>query len=303
MEDTEAEWATQRAYRFGDDGSDDDGDASDGGDYTQTQVAPTLPRERHDGDSGASRSAAPRWTASATASSASLTDIIDLVSDGDNEIETDAARTTDCGGEVVIVNADDDEDDDVIEAAPVRAPQQAVQPAGAFLQTPITEHFRRDSFAVMMAASRRQVAEVKPQPKQRSVSGRSASAGTRATGSSTGTVRVRPSGGGGSWRPRGPCPFYKKVPGTPFVVDGFMWASPSLSSYYALSHFHSDHTQGLTQQFDAGHIYCSAVTAALVALRIRVAPHRLRAIPLGERTEVIPGVALTLLDANHCPGM
>jgi hypothetical protein len=38
--------------------------------------------------------------------------------------------------------------------------------------------------------------------------------------------------------PTGYCPFYKRIPGTPFIVDGFKFACPQLSRHYILTHFH-----------------------------------------------------------------
>lgn len=35
------------------------------------------------------------------------------------------------------------------------------------------------------------------------------------------------------------CPFYKRVPGTPLVVDGFQYAHATVSRHYLLTHFHS----------------------------------------------------------------
>lgn len=42
------------------------------------------------------------------------------------------------------------------------------------------------------------------------------------------------------------CPYHKVVPGTRIVVDGFRYARTSLSPFYVLTHFHSDHYDGLT---------------------------------------------------------
>lgn len=56
------------------------------------------------------------------------------------------------------------------------------------------------------------------------------------------------------------CPAYKKVgvvhPVTKrtshIVVDGFQYANRALSDCYFLTHFHSDHTVGLTKEFNSG---------------------------------------------------
>ncbi|CAK0794688.1 unnamed protein product, partial [Prorocentrum cordatum] len=68
-----------------------------------------------------------------------------------------------------------------------------------------------------------------------------------------------------------------------------------------LTHFHSDHTVGLTRGFDAGTIYCTEVTAALITELTGVDRARVRAAPLGQPLEV-GGARLTFLDADHCPG-
>ena len=50
-----------------------------------------------------------------------------------------------------------------------------------------------------------------------------------------------------------PMPHFKRVEGTPFIVDGFRHQSEEFKSYF-LSHFHSDHYMGLTKTFKAGTI-------------------------------------------------
>lgn len=130
----------------------------------------------------------------------------------------------------------------------------------------------------------------------------------RSLGSLMGVVES--SGGGGAasgaqkeWVParRFPCPFYKKMPGTPFVVDAFCYAGMESVRHYVLTHFHSDHYGGLTKDFDSGVIYCSTITAALVHMRLGVKYKFLRPLPM-HKPVVIEGVQITLLDANHCPG-
>eukprot|EP01043_Picozoa_sp_COSAG02_P052609 COSAG02_NODE_5693_length_4119_cov_2.287562_3_plen_571_part_00 len=87
----------------------------------------------------------------------------------------------------------------------------------------------------------------------------------------------------------------------PFLVDGFkhVRASPSTRSYF-LSHFHSDHYGGLDDRFEA-HIYCTQITASLVAAKLGVAANLLRPQRIGEAF-VVEGVTVTFVDANHCPG-
>jgi len=98
------------------------------------------------------------------------------------------------------------------------------------------------------------------------------------------------------------CPFYKRIAGTTFIVDDFrfIYNTPQTNSFF-LTHFHSDHYQGLTSRFDRGLIYCSTVTANLVLSSLRVRPQYVRTIPWRVPT-MVEGVEVTLFDANHCPG-
>ena len=71
--------------------------------------------------------------------------------------------------------------------------------------------------------------------------------------------------------------------------------------HYVLTHFHSDHTVGLTRKFDSGTIYCTDVTAALITEVMGVDASRVVALKLRQTLQV-QGVWLTFLDAGHCPG-
>ncbi|CAM6111862.1 unnamed protein product [Calypogeia fissa] len=95
-------------------------------------------------------------------------------------------------------------------------------------------------------------------------------------------------------------PAWMCIPGTPFRVDAFQYLSGNCSHWF-LTHFHTDHYQGLTRGFRYGHIFCSAITAKLVNLRIGVSWEKLMIIPLHEKVK-IAGVDVTFIDANHCPG-
>ena len=102
------------------------------------------------------------------------------------------------------------------------------------------------------------------------------------------------------------CPDFKRIPQTNFIVDGFTYASKSLTENYFLTHFHSDHWGGITRDWSAGTIYCSLPTANLVHNQLGVEREYLH--PLGLNTPVTiesngRPVTVTLFDANHCPGM
>jgi len=89
------------------------------------------------------------------------------------------------------------------------------------------------------------------------------------------------------------------------VVDGFTYASPTLTKNYWLTHFHSDHYGGIDKNWNCGTIYCSLPTANLVHERLGV--ERTFLHPLGLNTPVVvesmgKPVTVTLIDANHCPG-
>ncbi|KAH7276673.1 hypothetical protein KP509_39G017300 [Ceratopteris richardii] len=101
-------------------------------------------------------------------------------------------------------------------------------------------------------------------------------------------------------RELGGIPEWMSIPGTQFRVDAFQHLKGDCSHWF-LTHFHTDHYQGLTRAFRYGHIYCSPITAQLVNTRIGVPWERLKPIPLNDPVD-IDGVKVTFIEANHCPG-
>lgn len=114
-----------------------------------------------------------------------------------------------------------------------------------------------------------------------------------------------PRKGGKGWKmnresTRG-CPFYKKIPGTPFTVDAFKYGAVENCKAYFLTHFHSDHYGGLTRSWCHGPIFCTEITARLVSMHLGVDSQWLRPVRLNFLFEV-EGVQVQFLEANHCPG-
>jgi DNA cross-link repair 1A protein len=101
------------------------------------------------------------------------------------------------------------------------------------------------------------------------------------------------------------CPFYKRVPHTPIIVDGFacQYAEPANPIFF-LSHFHADHYKGLGPNFNRGPIYCTQITANLLLTRLRVKALYIHVLPMRVETAVpnLPNVTVQFFDANHCPG-
>lgn len=109
------------------------------------------------------------------------------------------------------------------------------------------------------------------------------------------------------------------------AVDAFCYKPHELITQYFLSHFHSDHYGGITKRWcsertlDSKIIYCSPITSRLLTLRFKVDPAFIYEIPPDTRhiiysygdavlndtnvsTENTPGLYVTAIDANHCPG-
>jgi hypothetical protein len=118
-----------------------------------------------------------------------------------------------------------------------------------------------------------------PNPKTAAGAGGTYNAKRKAPSSSA----VSSAGGdeGGAALPRY-TPDYKKVamaPMTvPVIVDGFNYASPSLSDCYFLTHFHSDHYTGLDRSFDSGECVVFSMRAYVCFSSVFVLPHKFKAI-------------------------
>lgn len=97
------------------------------------------------------------------------------------------------------------------------------------------------------------------------------------------------------------CPDHKRVPHTPFIIDGFSYSLSNTQAVYFLTHFHGDHYGGITKGFDRGRIYCTPPTARLLQHRFEVPSSRITTIPVAGEL-VVAGVHVQALDANHCPG-
>lgn len=107
------------------------------------------------------------------------------------------------------------------------------------------------------------------------------------------------------------------------AVDAFSFKPHETISQYFLSHFHADHYGGITKRWpsertlDSKIIYCSEITARLLQIRFKIDPQFIYSMlpdkrylvksytePLleSESSERLPGLYVTLIDANHCPG-
>ena len=99
------------------------------------------------------------------------------------------------------------------------------------------------------------------------------------------------------------------IPNSNIVVDNFKYSTePGPVRYvYFLTHMHSDHYQGLTNDWDQGLIYCSPVTKSLL---LRQFPRLTCVIALEINTvhwvslneDHSEGANVCFMDANHCPG-
>ncbi|PKK80943.1 DRMBL-domain-containing protein, partial [Rhizophagus irregularis] len=88
------------------------------------------------------------------------------------------------------------------------------------------------------------------------------------------------------------------------TVDAFKYGKIPHCTAYFLSHFHSDHYNGLTSKWSNGLIYCSTVTGNLVIQKLKVARNFVRKLPMNDEVSIDSNndITVTLIDANHCPG-
>ncbi|XP_077286611.1 DNA cross-link repair 1A protein-like isoform X2 [Arctopsyche grandis] len=96
------------------------------------------------------------------------------------------------------------------------------------------------------------------------------------------------------------CPPFKKIKGTKFAVDAFCYGDLPEVEIYFLTHFHSDHYIGLNGNFKHP-VYCSKITGDLCKQVLNVKSNNIRILE-DNKTTVIAGTKVTIIDANHCPG-
>ena len=183
--------------------------------------------------------------------------------------------------EPIDVDGDDDDDDNEFKASQEEKDNLHAKASVVSSSTPIpndkTTSPKKNAWEVLMAASANSTtgfARKADNNRTRSLpaSSSSSSAITRTTSSNNGPAdmtlksakpfkRNRWGSSNSSSRsvdgqPAEYVPAYKKVQAPnmthPVIVDGFQFASKSLSDCYFLTHFHSDHYTGLTRSFSYG---------------------------------------------------
>lgn len=109
-------------------------------------------------------------------------------------------------------------------------------------------------------------------------------------------------------------------------VDAFCYKPHDTIKQYFLSHFHSDHYGGITKRWcrertlESKIIYCSPITSRLLTIKFKVDPAFIFEMETNLRYKVHsyeecidngghlepreerPGLYVTLMEANHCPG-
>eukprot|EP00920_Eleutheroschizon_duboscqi_P026932 GHVT01066018.1.p1 GENE.GHVT01066018.1~~GHVT01066018.1.p1 ORF type:complete len:234 (+),score=10.84 GHVT01066018.1:459-1160(+) len=107
----------------------------------------------------------------------------------------------------------------------------------------------------------------------------------------------------------------RPIIGTSIFVDYFGVSRPDVPSAaqqricnapcFFLSHFHTDHRQGLTSEFSGGQIYCSKVTKKLLGCMLGLV-NNVISIELNTPTrlhDAIGGIfEVTFFYVDHCPG-
>ncbi|XP_075189746.1 5' exonuclease Apollo-like [Anomaloglossus baeobatrachus] len=97
------------------------------------------------------------------------------------------------------------------------------------------------------------------------------------------------------------------LPNTPIAVDCWQIRKCSHIRLFFLSHMHSDHTMGLSSTWRKT-LYCSPVTAKVLTHKLQVKSTWINPLEVGVCHMLplddcgIETVAVTLIDANHCPG-
>jgi len=87
------------------------------------------------------------------------------------------------------------------------------------------------------------------------------------------------------------------IEGTGLQADSFRGKGPVL-----LSHYHRDHMDGLAAVKPGRAIYCSPVTARLLHHLDGVPAEQIQVVTPGKPFQPAPGVTVSALDSNHCPG-
>lgn len=98
-----------------------------------------------------------------------------------------------------------------------------------------------------------------------------------------------------------------RIPGLPnCLVDGFRHSLDEIEPserVFILTHFHRDHYTGITQNWNAGRIYCTPITARLLVNVLKLkAVELVYPVEIGESVTISGKNKVTFLDANHCPG-
>lgn len=97
------------------------------------------------------------------------------------------------------------------------------------------------------------------------------------------------------------------LPNTPIAVDFWQIRRCSHIRLFFLSHMHSDHTVGLSSTWNRP-LYCSPITAKILKHKLQVNSKWINPLEV-DVCHMLPlddcgieTVAVTLIDANHCPG-